>query len=76
MEGSVLHTLLALLGIGQFISGAISWYFGMQVKMLRLELVNKETCQARHDALEKEISALNIAIAKHHGQEGGGCRHA
>ena len=76
MEGSVLQTLLALLGIGQFITGAISWYFGMQVKMLRLELVNREACQARHDALEKEISALNIAIAKHHGQESGGCRHA
>ena len=76
MEGSVLQTLLALLGLGQFITGAISWYFGMQVKMLRLELVNREACQARHDALEKEISALNVAIAKHHGQESGGCRHA
>ena len=76
MEGSVLQTLLALLGIGQFITGAISWYFGMQVKMLRLELVNKEVCQARHDALEKEINAINVAIAEHHGQGKGGCRHA
>lgn len=73
MEGSVLQTLLAFLGIGQFITGAISWYFGMQVKMLRLELVSREACAARHAALDKEIRNINETICTHHGKGG---RHA
>lgn len=73
MESDVLHTLLALLGIGQFVTGAISWYFGMQVKMLRLELVSRETCAARHEALEKELGHIKETICAHHGIGG---RHA
>lgn len=72
MELEFLHTLLAFLGLGQIITGAISWYFGMQVKMLRLELVNKEVCHARHEAMEKEISRIYVKIGELHGPNGGG----
>lgn len=61
---STLNLLLSLLGIGQVVTGFISWYFGMQVKMLRLELVNRETCHARHEKLEKEVSKLYTEIER------------
>lgn len=59
----MLNLLLALLGVGQVVTGFISWYFGMQVKMLRLELVNKEVCQARHDKLLIDIGNLYKDLA-------------
>lgn len=59
-----LDLLLALLGLGQIVTGAISWYFGMQVKMLRLELVNKDSCHDRHEKLEHELSELRTELER------------
>lgn len=71
-----LDLLLTLLGIGQVITGAISWYFGVQVKMLRLELVSRETCHERHERLVQAVGELRTDLeclkherlkSEHHG---------
>lgn len=59
-----LDLLLTLLGLGQIITGTISWYFGMQVKMLRLELVNRDSCHERHEKLEHELGELRTELER------------
>lgn len=68
----VLDLLLTLLGVGQIVTGGISWYFGMQVKMLRLELVNREHCHERHLKLDREIGKIYTELERvKHGYHGG-----
>lgn len=59
-----LDLLLTLLGLGQIITGAISWYFGMQVKLLRLELVNRDSCYERHEKIDHELSKLYTELER------------
>lgn len=56
--------LLTLLTIGQIVTGAISWYFGLQVKMLRLELVNKETCEKHCNTFQRDLTKLSADVAE------------
>lgn len=50
-----LEVILGILTIVQFGIGAIAWYLGMQIKLLRAELVHRDACQLRHAEIDKSL---------------------
>lgn len=65
MEGlsEILRTFMVIVGLVQVLLGFGAWYLGIQVKMLRLELVNKEHCGDRHAAVTEALHELQTKIA-------------
>ena len=64
MDASVLHTLLALIALGQFVSGIFFWYCGVQVKMLRLELVSKKDCEEHREKQAADAADMGEKVAQ------------
>lgn len=58
-----LKVLLSVIAIGQFVSGIFFWYCGLQVKMLRLELVSKRDCEAYREKLRVEANAIHTCVS-------------
>lgn len=58
-----LNILLAVIALGQFVAGIFFWYCGMQVKMLRLELVSKKDCEMYRDRAREETNAMHTCVS-------------
>lgn len=63
IEAAALNMLLGLIALGQFVAGVFFWYCGMQVKMLRLELVSKKECEMYRDKAREEINAMHTCVS-------------
>lgn len=62
-ESHILNFLLGIIAIGQIIAGVFAWYCGLQVKMLRLELVSKKECEAYRDRAREETNAMHTCVS-------------
>lgn len=62
-EETTLNMLLGLIAIGQFVAGIFFWYCGVQVKMLRLELVSKKDCETYRDRFREEANAMHTCVS-------------
>lgn len=63
IEAKTLDVLLGLIALGQFVAGVFFWYCGMQVKMLRLELVSKKECEMYRDKAREETNAMHTCVS-------------
>lgn len=63
IEAKTLDILLGLIALGQFVAGVFFWYCGMQVKMLRLELVSKKDCEMYRDKAREETNAMHTCVS-------------
>lgn len=63
LENVSVHTLLGIIALGQFAAGIFFWYCGIQVKMLRLELVSKRDCEAYRDKARTEANAMHTCVS-------------
>lgn len=53
-----LRLIMCIIGIIQFLSFIATWYFGVQVKMLRMELMSKDACDKRHQRVKDNIEEI------------------
>lgn len=63
IEAAALNMLLGLIALGQFVAGVFFWYCGMQVKMLRLELVSRKECEMYRDKAREETNAMHTCVS-------------
>lgn len=63
MENITIDFILGLIAIGQFVTGGFFWYCGIQVRMLRLELVSKRECEAYRDRLREELNSVHTCVS-------------
>ena len=63
IEAETLSILLGLIALGQFVAGVFFWYCGMQVRMLRLELVSKKDCEMYRDKTREETNAMHTCVS-------------
>lgn len=58
-----LKIIVAVLSLAQILLGCGAWYIGLQIKMLRLELVPRELCDERHDRLTEDLGKIHASLA-------------
>lgn len=56
--------ILGMLGIGQVVTSVISWYFGMHIKMLRIELVTRSECHKRCEEFSRVLHDLRVDVER------------
>ena len=58
----VLRLFMVVIGIIQLLFGVATWYLGIQVKMLRLELMSKEACDKRHQRVMENMEEIRHKV--------------
>lgn len=58
----VLRMFMIIIGIIQFLFSLATWYLGMQIRMLRMELMSRKDCDARHQNVKDNIEALRHQV--------------
>lgn len=58
----ILRMFMVIVGIVQVILGLGAWYLGLQIRMLRLELMSKEACDQRHQKLREQLEEAHRAV--------------
>lgn len=58
--------IIMIISIVQVFLGCGAWYIGLQIKLLRLELMPRELCNERHDRIMNEVAKLseNLAVVQ------------
>lgn len=59
----VVKIIVAVLAIVQILLGCSAWYIGIQIKVLRLELMPRELCDERYGQLKEDLSDIHAALA-------------
>lgn len=55
-----LRLFMVVIGLVQIILSFGAWYLGLQLKMLRLELMSKKECEEKHAKVKEELSTLHL----------------
>lgn len=55
-----LRLFMVVIGLVQIILSFGAWYLGLQLKMLRLELMSKKECEDRHTKVKEELASLRM----------------
>lgn len=58
-----LRMFMVIIGIIQLLFSIATWYLGIQIKMLRMELMSRRDCDTRHQGVKDSIEALRHQIA-------------
>lgn len=58
-----LRAFMVIIGIIQLLFSVATWYLGIQIKMLRMELMSRRDCDARHQGVKDSIEMLRHQVA-------------
>lgn len=53
---------MVIIGIIQALFGLATWYLGIQVRMLRLELMSKDACDKRHQRVKDNLEEIRHQV--------------
>lgn len=71
MSAESLTVMLTVLGIFQILTGALTWYVNVQIRILRLELVSREKCDKHRESVNNSLSGLvaDLSVLKARNKE-------